>query len=144
MSIGRVNSYYDSYSVRLPFSFIDGRVGRVLDDSADAYRNKVLSILNTNEYERVWHQYFGASLKNFAFMNEDEAISAIPQAIAEAFVRWLPQLSFEEVTVDTDSVDGGIVFDIYYRLPSGESNSVKIAYADLTRAGELVKVNNNV
>jgi phage baseplate assembly protein W len=144
MSIGRTNSYYNTYSIRLPFSFIDGRIGRVLDDSAEAYRNKVLSILNTNQYERVWHKYFGASLREFAFMNEEEVISALPQAISEAFVRWLPELSFEEVTVDTDAVDGGVVFDIYYKLPSGDSNSVKITYADLTRAGEIVKVNNNV
>lgn len=144
MSNTRVNSYYDSYSIRLPFKFMDGRVQRVLDDSSDAYRNKVLSVLNTNQYERVWHSYFGASLRNFAFMNEEDAIAAIPQALSEAFVRWLPQLSFEEVTVDTDSVDGGIVFDIYYTLPSGETNSVKITYADMTRAGETVKVKNNV
>jgi phage baseplate assembly protein W len=119
-------------------------VARVQDDSAQAYKLKTLAILNTNEFERVWYQYFGASLRNFVFMNEEEALSAIPQAISEAFIRWLPELDFEEVVIDTDTVDGGIIFDIYYTLPSGEPSSVKITYAELTSAGEIVKVNNNV
>lgn len=141
MSVNRVNDYSNSYVISLPFQFSFGGVTKVVDDSDMSWRHRVLTILNTNEFERVFNRYFGASLQGFAFQPESEVAIEVPSAISEAFVRWLPKLKLVEVSTNYDEIDGGLVFNILYKLPSGTTDSVKITYADLTRAGETVKVN---
>lgn len=143
MAVNKLNLYSDSYVISLPFKFNNGRLEVVKDDSARAWNDKVRTIVMTDELSRVWYKYYGASINNFLFDPHAEALTAIPAAIEEAFVRWLPDLRYLETTVEYDSTTGEATFGIIYQLPEGEEVQLDITTAELTRAGETVRVISN-
>lgn len=134
----------DSYVIGLPFSFTGaGSVGRVSESSGKYWRDKVVTYMSTNDFERIWYMYFGAGLQKFVFAPAELASVDVYGAISEMFTRWLPELTLISSLTNYDQDTGTLTFNISYALPNGEENSVKITTAELTAAGELVKVISN-
>jgi len=130
------------YTISLPFSFTSiGGVDRPEEGSTKYWQDRILSLLMTGDYERIGYMYYGAALQNYLFTNPELVMVAISDSIEQMFGRWLPQLTFDSVKASYDDVTAGMYLSIYYKLPSGEDSSVKINTADLTAAGEVVKVN---
>lgn len=130
------------YTIDLPFSFTRlGGVNRVEEGSDRHWQNRVVTLLLTGDYERINYKYYGAALQNYLFANPDFVISSISDSVEQMFNRWLPELTFDYVSAYYDDTLGGLYLTVYYRLPSGEDSSVKLNTADLTAAGEVVKVN---
>ena len=135
---------FESYVIGLPFSFSEaGTVRRLNHNDPLTWRDKVHTLFTTNDFERVWYKHYGAALQNIVFSPADIANANIREAITETFVRWLPELSLEDMSAIYDYSTGYIEFSIVYSLPSGQQDSVKITTAELTAAGETVKVISN-
>lgn len=135
---------FEAFVITLPFSFTQtGSVRRTSHTDGAVWKARVKTILTTNDYERIWYKYYGAALQNILFSPEDLSNLNVRSAVNEAFVRWLPDLSLEDMTAIYDGDNGYLEFNITYSLPTGEQDSVKITTAELTAAGETVKVISN-
>lgn len=131
----------DPRLISLPFSFNQqGAVYTIPDYDPKVYRDKIFTILTTNDYERIWYLHYGSSIQNYLFDPSEAAMADIDAAINEAFVRWAPELTFKKAESSYDMDTGAVTVGITYSLPSGQEDSVKISTADFTAAGELVKV----
>lgn len=135
---------FESFVVALPFSFTQaGAVRRVSNTDPALWKSKVKTVLTTNDYERIWYKHYGAALQNMLFNPEDLANLNVRAAVTEAFIRWVPELTLEDMTAIYDGDTGYLEFNIIYSLPTGGQDSVKITTAELTAAGETVKVISN-
>ena len=131
----------DTYIIDLPFSFgNNGKVAVIKDTDHKAWKNKVLTLFSIDVDERVWYHNFGANVNNVLFENNHDAIVEARAAIEEAFVRWAPELTLKEVTATVDEFQGSITLSIFYQIPTGELDSVKLSTESLTSSGEIIKV----
>lgn len=125
----------------LPFSFGEnGSVSSIEGTDLKRYRDKVYTLMTTNDYERVWYLHYGASIQNYLMNPSTEASLDIFEAINEAFVRWAPELELVEVTPYFDDANGVLEMEVVYKTPTLEVDSVKLITAELTRAGETVRI----
>jgi len=131
----------DTRLISLPFSFTEaGVLGTINGIDLKRYRDKVFTILTTNDYERIWYLHYGASIQNYLMNPSVEASFDIFSAISEAFVRWAPELELIEVTPYYRDDEGVLEMEVIYKTPTLEVDSVKIITAELTRAGETVRI----
>ncbi len=127
--------------ISLPFTFAEnGAAASIEGTDLKRYRDKVYTILTTNDYERIWYLHYGASIQNYLMNPSTEASLDIFEAINEAFVRWAPELELIEVTPFFDDENGVLEMEVVYKTPTLEVDSVKLITAELTRAGETVRI----
>jgi phage baseplate assembly protein W len=127
--------------IDLPFTLsTKGKVNAVADNSSKAWKNKVLTLLSTGIGERIWYYNYGANLNELLFETSSEAIDLSKAAISEMFAVWAPELILEDLIAEYDETMASITFSIIYRLPNGETDSVKIITSSLTAAGETIEV----
>jgi phage baseplate assembly protein W len=127
--------------IDLPFTLsVKGKVSSVADNSSKAWKNKVLTLLSTGIGERIWYYNYGANLNDLLFETSSEALSLAKAAISEMFAVWAPELLLEDLVAAYDETMASITFSIIYRLPNGETDSVKIITSSLTAAGETIEV----
>jgi phage baseplate assembly protein W len=127
--------------IDLPFTLsVKGKVSSVADNSSKAWKNKVLTLLSTGIGERIWYYNYGANLNDLLFETSSEALSLAKAAISEMFAVWAPELLLEDLAAAYDETMASMTFSIIYRLPNGETDSVKIITSSLTAAGETIEV----
>ena len=130
-----------TYLIDLPFDLSTyGRINKVPDNDARAWKNKILSLLSTGTNERIWYHNYGANLGSLVFETSYAAVEDARIALAEVFASWLPELELLEVNAGFDDSVGSVTISVSYKLPSGAADSVKISTASLTRAGETIEV----
>jgi len=130
-----------NYIIDLPFAFSNGRVNTIRNDDPKFWRNKVLSVFSTGTNERVWYYDYGANLTSLLFEPSTAAIEDAKVAITQTFASWLPELKLVRIESGFDSAAGAISLSIYYQLPTGDVDSVKINNNSLTNSGETKAVN---
>lgn len=130
------------YAIDLPFDFSSGKTLKIVSTTDPKYwRNKVLSLLNTNNNERVWYPVFGASLADIAlFENSQDAIDMATNAISETFIRWLPELKFLALDASYDSTTGSLSLTVKYRIPSGDDDYAKLSIGSASSYGGTASV----
>jgi hypothetical protein len=127
--------------IDLPFNISNlGRVATLPETDHKVYQNQVISVMGTNTGERIWYERYTAGIGDTLFENSDDAAGLIKKSIGEAFVRWLPHLSFIKADVGYDSTTGILSITIVYRTPTGLEDSVKIITSSLTPSGETTVV----
>lgn len=127
--------------IDLPFTLsVKGKVSSVANNSSKAWKNKVLTLLSTGIGERIWYYNYGANLNELLFETSSEAVGLAKAAINEMFAVWAPELLLEDLVVGYDETMASITFSIIYRLPNGDTDSVKIITSSLTAAGETIEV----
>lgn len=126
--------------IDLPFAFVNGRVNTIRDDSTKVWRDKVLSVFSTGTNERVWYYEYGANLSSVLFEPSAAAIEDSKKAIEHAFAAWLTELTLVSIESGFDNTSGSISLSIYYALPTGDVDSVKISTETLTVSGDTKEV----
>ena len=125
----------------IPFNLGNlGRVATIPETDHKIYQNQVISVMGTNPGERIWYERYTAGIGDTLFENSDDAVGLIQKSISEAFVRWLPQLSFIKADTSYDQTTGLLDVTITYRTPTGFEDSVKIITSSLTPSGETTVV----
>ena len=61
-------------------------------------------------------------------------------AIQQMFGSWLPSLTLLNVASDYDPYSGTLNVTILYKLPSGDTDSVKLNTENLSPAGDITEV----
>lgn len=127
-----------SYRISLPFNLSNqGKVGVVEDSDHKVYQDQVTTLLSVNSGERIWYENYGANIGSLLFEPGEDAALLIKKAIEEAFVRWLPKLTFVKAITSFDSTSGQLALTVIYQTPDGQEDSVKLFTNSLTPSGEI-------
>jgi len=114
------------YAISLPFTL--GFTGSIdtTTDQRKIWADRVLSVVGTALGERPQRYYFGSKVHFESFENVEQAQDGIERAISEAFAKYLPLLTFREIT-STYSQDTGVLdVTVLYSLPDESLSEVKI------------------
>jgi hypothetical protein len=138
--MAEITKIQNGYVIDYPFSFTSqGKVGVVKDTDPKVIRNKVLSLVSIGTLERVWYSDYGINLNSILFENSNLAVEEAVRGVTELFVSWLPELTLEDIKVDSDETNGYLVLSVIYTLPSGKQDSVRISTSSLSAAGEKIE-----
>lgn len=107
-------------AISLPF-VIDsyGKVGSTTEQSK-IWADKVRSVIGTSLRERVMRPTFGTIIPFSLFETSDVASAEIRAEINNAFLRFLPTLTLQEVTVEFDEANNVVNASLIYALPNDE------------------------
>jgi hypothetical protein len=135
----------DSKIIDLPFKFSQsGAVTTVNAQSAAAWKNKIISYVATARGSRVWYDRFGASISDaLLFENYDTAATLLKESLSEAFVRWIPEVTLEEVLYNYDYSTGTLNFTVVYTLPTGSEDSITLSQSSVSSSGDTLQVGYN-
>jgi phage baseplate assembly protein W len=126
-------------AMSLPFSFDSSGSVSYTTDEKKIWQDRVVLVVMTRLNERVMRPTFGSESSNSLFENTSSASGLLKDTIATAFSNWLKDLILTDVSIYTDSTDGYIVAEIFYRYnPIENEQSVKIKTAILSRTGEVI------
>lgn len=142
------NFYYQPQSavssrvISLPFNFTAaGYVATVDSSSAEAWRNKIATLLMTGRGTRVWYDKYGASLSDLLlFENQQDATAMLSEAIADAIALWTPELSLVDTVYNYDANTGTLTVTVIYRLPDGTEDKIVLKQESVTTSGDALQV----
>lgn len=107
-------------AISLPFAVDSyGKIGSTIEQSK-IWADKVRSVVGTSLRERVMRPIFGTVIPFALFETSEVATAEIKTEIRNAFLKFLPTLSLEEVTVSFDDVNNVINASVIYALPNDE------------------------
>ena len=97
------------------------------------------SLVATENGERVMRPFMGASLNSLTIFESQSVVESVASdAIRDAFVKWLPEITLDEVTAKVDDQTGSVYINIVFTPPTGEKDSVKIVSGSLNANGEMI------
>ena len=114
------------HTIKLPFTI--GFTGSIeaTTDQKKIWADKVLSVIGTAEGERVQRYYFGSKVHFDTFETVTEAESRIYSHISEAFSRYLPLLSFNDLQTSFSQDTGVLNVTVFYSLPDGTEGTTQV------------------
>ena len=126
-------------AMSLPFSFDSSGSVSYTTDEKKIWQDRVVLVVMTRLHERVMRPTFGSEASNSLFENTSSASGLLKDTIATAFSNWLKDLILTDVSVYTDTTDGFLVAEIFYKYnPVENEQSVKIKTAILSRTGDVI------
>lgn len=107
-------------AISLPFSIDSyGKVGSTVEQPK-IWADRVRSVIGTSLRERVMRPNFGTVIPFALFETSEVASSEVEAEVKNAFLKYLPTLSLQEVTASFDDVDNIINTSVIYALPNDE------------------------
>lgn len=126
------------FAITLPFSFNSAGGLSTTSDSKKIWQDRVVLVVMSYLGERVMKPEFGTHVRGFAFENIEDATLLIKNEVEAAFSRWLPNLTLDDVTAETDPVDNILNIGIVYSYGTNQAESVIIRTANLTSTGSII------
>jgi len=127
-----MTQFYET-TIAYPFSISYQGTVATATDQTKIWQDKVLSVVGTCLNERVMLADFGSEIYTAQYLTADDALDKIPDYVASAFHRWLPDLTLVSVDGSYDASINGVKVSITYRLPN--KKQVTTALTDLTLNG---------
>ena len=93
----------------------------------------------TRFVERVMRPNYGSLVNQTVFENETLAIEKANTTIREAFSKWLVGLELTSIKPVFDAVQGSLEVSVFYKLPTGEEDTVTLKTAILSSSGDLIQ-----
>jgi hypothetical protein len=127
-------------SIGFPFSIDASGSISFTEDESVIWENRVRCVLLTNVSERVMRPDFGSRLSDLVYENDFGQTKIAEKAASAAFTKWFPSLKLDSVLAVADSVNGGLLVQVDYTLPSGQKQqtAAKVTVATLNRYGDIV------
>lgn len=119
-------------AIKLPFTI--GFTGSIesTTDQKKIWADRVLSVIGTAEGERVQRYYFGSKIHFDTFETVSEAESRIYSSISEAFSRYLPLLSFNNLQTSFSQDTGVLTVTVFYFLPDGTDGTTQVGTVQIS------------
>lgn len=138
----QANGATGNKTISLPFAFTStGAVATTDAYSPAAWRSKLLTVLLTGRGSRIWYDRLGASLlEALTFENNMDAIAVLKDAVNEAALRWVPEISVTDVLYNYEPNTGTLSITVRYQLPNGSEDQVSLSKSSLTTYGDTVQV----
>jgi phage baseplate assembly protein W len=128
-----------SSAISLPFSFNSFGELSYSNDQKKIWQDRVLLVLMTRFGERVMRPNYGSLVNQTVFENETLAIEKATTTIREAFSKWLVGLELTSIKPVFDAVQGSLAVSVFYKLPTGEEDTVTLKTAILSSSGDLIQ-----
>lgn len=127
-------------TIAFPFSIDASGSISATEDENIIWQDRVRCVLLTNISERVMRPDFGSRLGDLIYENDFGQTKIAEKAASAAFVKWFPSLTLDSVLAIADTVNGGLLVQVDYTLPSGQKQqtSAKVTVATLNRYGDVV------
>lgn len=119
-------------AIKLPFTI--GFTGSIeaTTDQRKIWADRVLSVIGTAEGERVQRYYFGSKIHFDTFETVTAAESQIYTSISEAFSRYLPLLSFNDLQTSFSQDTGVLSVTVFYSLPDGTQGTTQVGTVQIS------------
>ena len=105
-------------SINYPYTIDPNGVVIGSVETTKLYLDRVLTLLSTNIGQRPMTPSYGVDWSTSMFENDGDAILAINQAIRVAIANWIPELTVEDLTIDSDSIGGKLSVNIELGIPN--------------------------
>lgn len=128
-------------AISFPFSVdTSGSIATATNDT-EIWENRVRIVILTNLTERVMRPDFGSRIAGLIYENNYSTTRLAEQVVSAAFSKWLPTLTLQSVVCIPDDVNGGLIVQVNYNLPSGIAGSVLVSQktATINRYGDIVQ-----
>lgn len=109
----------------------DGDVAAV-DDQTAIWSQRVTSVIGTTIKERIMKPTFGSRLNELLWNTEGYAKVNVQTFVEQAFIKWLPTLTLDEVTVSDIDQSGTLNISISYFLPNNTSTETTIGVVGIS------------
>ena len=107
-------------AISLPFAIDSyGKVASTQEQSK-IWADRVRSVIGTAVRERVMRPTFGTLIPFAIFETDTTAESQIRTEVEQAFIKQLPLLTIQNVTVTVDNYTNVLSVEIIYALPNNE------------------------
>jgi len=123
-------------AISFPFTMSVDGVIQSTSDMSKIFLDKAVTLLSTQVGQRPFYPEYGVDWSTSLFENENNATLAIPNAINLAVIKWLPEISVEDVILPP-AYSGLQEVDVHLRLPSGEIASVKVSTGTINYDGTM-------
>jgi phage baseplate assembly protein W len=134
----------EGMAISLPFNFNSFGELNATADPRKIWQDRVIEVILTRYGEKVMRPNFGSGVSDALFENEADAIETATSEIGIAFNTWLKDLKLLSMEPTFDRTNGFLVITLVYRLPSGETDTVTLKTAILSRSGDLIQEIPNV
>tara|TARA_Y100001963_G_scaffold88964_1_gene122929 strand:+ start:913 stop:1278 length:366 start_codon:yes stop_codon:yes gene_type:complete len=105
-------------SIKLPITKSDINGYKMIVDFPRLIKQNFKMLCLTTPGERVMEPLFGAGLKRFLFLNENEALAAkIDSEVREQAAHYLPVIEIGAINTSIDADRNSLFIEIQYEIP---------------------------
>jgi phage baseplate assembly protein W len=124
-------------AISFPFTIDASGSVALADTEAKVWADRVLAVIGTVKGVRVYRPSFGCDINYALFEVLEDINGGIEEAVAEAFDKHLPLLTFVglEVTPSYDETTANLT--LYYDLPNELAASVEVGIAYISNTSPL-------
>lgn len=90
------------------------------------YLDRVLTLLSTNIGQRPMIPSYGVDWSTAMFENEGDARVAINQAIRVAIATWIPEVTVNNIIIDSNNFDGKMLVNLELGIPNDTTANLVI------------------
>lgn len=90
------------------------------------YLDRVLTLLSTNLGQRPMIPSYGVDWSTAMFENEGDAKIAINQAIRVAIATWIPEVTVNNIVIDSNNFDGKMLVNLELGIPNDTTANLVI------------------
>lgn len=105
------------------------------------WNDRVAAVLGTRIGERAMRPTFGSGVSNLLFTDAHADTIDVVAQVNQAFKKWLPQLTLENVNVDGPNTDGVLSVSVDYRSPNNVPFSASVVVGTVGPDGTFYGVN---
>lgn len=106
-------------AISLPFRFDGYGTIASTSDLSRIWADKVRTVVSTYPGERVMRPTFGARLPDNLFEAIEDTEELVVTDITDAFTEWLPEVTFEGVSIEeSDEPNGVVQISVNYTIPN--------------------------
>jgi phage baseplate assembly protein W len=90
------------------------------------YLDRVLTLLSTNLGQRPMSPTYGVDWASAMFENDGDARIAINQAVRVAIATWIPEVTVNNIKIDSNNFDGKLLVMLELGLPNDTVSNLTI------------------
>jgi phage baseplate assembly protein W len=125
-------SSFKETTLSFPFKVSQSGGIATVDDQATIWSQRVISVIGTTIKERIMKPTFGSRLNELLWNTEGYAKLNVQTFVEQAFIKWLPTLTLDEVTVSDIDSSGILNISISYFLPNNASTQTTIGIVGIS------------
>ena len=112
----------------------------VLDSTEDLpkiYIDRVLTLISTNVGQIPMNPNYGTNIGAALFENDNYFPGAVKQAIVKAVARWIPEVSVQDVVIESSNQEGVTILKVSLLLPDNTITTINTTTAILNYDGTV-------
>lgn len=114
-----------------PFTFTLGNGVKATKDQNKIWMDRAKVLLGTIVGERLMYPLYGTDVSSQVFGNETETQINIERGVYEAFAKFMPNITVQDVSTSFNAVEGSVEVNVSFQLPNQTVSSIVVGYASI-------------